>query len=144
MKNICIFRFLGNSEYYTKKELCNSYMSTSIVRVVKFEALGWAGNVIRRSETINVCISFARKPVWRRSLGWQRTLSDGNREIFCENEGRLNWLRNLFNGGRALLLTVLNLQVLLPDSQFAFKMDVCEDRNKMEPTHDRVEGGHRC
>jgi hypothetical protein len=52
----------------------------------------------------------------------------------------------VFNAERTLLLTVLNLRVLLLESELISKMEltgkyVCEDRKYMELAHDRVEGG---
>jgi hypothetical protein len=102
------------------EELHVLYSSQNIIRQIKSRRMRWAGHVARMGEERNMYRVLIGKPEGKRPLGrprhrWEDGLSMDLREI---GWGSVDWIQLAQDRDRwrALVNTVMNLQVLVPQS----------------------------
>jgi hypothetical protein len=100
------------------EELHNFYSSPNIIRQIKSRRMMWAGYVARMGEERNVYKVLVGKPEGKRPLGrprhrWEDGIRMDLREI---GWGDVEWIQlpQDRDRWRALVNTVMNLQVLAP------------------------------
>jgi hypothetical protein len=97
------------------KELHDLYSSPSIIRIIKWRRMRWAGHVARMGETINAYRLLVGKPEGRRPLGRprRRWVDDIRMDLGEVGWSDVDWigLAKDRNRWRALVNSVLNLRV---------------------------------
>jgi hypothetical protein len=96
------------------EELCDMYSSPSIIRIIKFRRMRWAGNVARMGEKRNVYRLLVGKPKGRRPLGSprHRWVDNIRTDLGGVDWDDVDWigLAHERNTWRALVNSVLNLR----------------------------------
>jgi hypothetical protein len=97
------------------EELRDLNPSPSIIRIIKWRRMGWAGHVARMGEKRNVYRLLVRKPEGKRPLGRprRRWVNNIRMDLVEVGWGDVDWigLAKDRNRWRALVNSVLNLRV---------------------------------
>ena len=105
----------GEQRRLHNEELNDLYWSHSIVRVIKWRRMGWAGHVARMGEGRGVYRVLVGKPEGKRPMGrprrrWVDNIRMGLQEVGC---GYMDWigLAQDRDRWRTLVSAVMNLRV---------------------------------